>query len=55
MSITTLVQKAKSTKLILKLNTKTTTNDQQSVTMISEDTDSQNNTDTDHTYDHSSD
>ena len=32
-----------------------TTDDQQSVTMISEDTDSKDNTDSDHTYDHSSD
>ena len=31
-----------------------TTDDQQSVTMTSEDTDSQGNTDTDHAYDHSS-
>ena len=31
------------------------TNDQQSVTMISEETDSQDDAETDHTYDHSSD
>ena len=31
------------------------TDDQQSVTMISEDTDSWDDTETDHTYDHSSD
>ena len=48
-------QKAKSTKPILKSNTKMTTDDQQSVTMISEDTDSQDNTDMDQAYDHSSD
>ena len=39
-STTTPTQKAKSTKPILKSNTKMTTDDQQSVTMISEDTDS---------------
>ena len=54
-STTTPAQKAKSTKPILKSNTKMTTDDQLSVTMISEDTYPQDNTDTDHTYDHSSD
>ena len=54
-STTTPAQKAKSTKPILKSNTKTTTDDQQSVTMISEDTDSRDDTETDHAYDHSSD
>ena len=54
-STTTSAQKAKSTKPILKSNTKVTTDDQQSVTMITEDTDSQDNTDNDHAYDHSSD
>ena len=35
--------------------TKTTTDDQQSVTMISEETDLKNDTETDQTYDHSTD
>ena len=52
---TTPAQKAKSTKPILKWNTKTTIYYQQSVTMISEDTDSLDDTETDHAYDHSSD
>ena len=54
-STTTPTQKANSTKPILKSNTKMTTDDQQSVTMISEDTDSQDDTETDHAYDQSSD
>ena len=54
-STTTPTQKAKSTKPISKSNTKMTTDDQQSVTMISEDTVSQDDTETDHTYDQSSD
>ena len=54
-STTTPARKAKSTKPILKTNTKMMTDDQQSVTMISEDTESHDDTKTDHTYDHSSD
>ena len=54
-SSTTPAQKAKSTKPILKSNTKMTNDDQQSVTMISEDTNSQDNTKSDHAYDYSSD
>ena len=54
-STTTPLQKVKSTKPTLKTNTKTMTDDQQSVTMMSEDTDSWDDTETDHTYDHSSD
>ena len=54
-SMTTPSQKIKSTKPILKMNTKTMTDDQQSVTIISEETDSQNDTETDHAYGHSSD
>ena len=54
-STTTPSQKVKSTKPMLKTNTKVMTDDQQSVTMISEDTDSLDDTETDHTYDHSSD
>ena len=46
--------KVKSTKPILKTNIKTMTDDQQSVTMISEETDSWDDTETDHAYDHSS-
>ena len=42
-------------KLILKSNIKMTTGYQQSVTMINEDTDSQDDTVTDHAYDQSSD
>ena len=53
-STTTPAQKAKSLKLILKSNTKIMTDDQQSVTTISEHTDSQDDTETDQTYDHSS-
>ena len=49
-STTTSAKKAKSTKPILKSNTKMMTDDQQSVTMISEDTDSQDDTETDHAY-----
>ena len=45
-------QKVKPTKPILKTNTKTMTDDQQSVTMISEDTDPGDDTKTDHTYNH---
>ena len=48
-------QKAKPTKPILKANTTMTTNDQQSVSMISEDSDSQDNTENDLAYDQSSD
>ena len=54
-STTTPTQKAKSTKPIFKSNTKMTTDDQQSFTMISEDTDSQDDTETDHAYNQSSD
>ena len=54
-SMTTPSQKVKSTKTILKINTKTMTDDQQSVTKISEETDSQDDTANDHPYDHSSD
>ena len=54
-SMTTPSQKVKSTKPILKTNTETMTDDQQSVTMMSEDTNSQDDTETDHAYDHSSD
>ena len=53
-SVTTPSQ-VKSTNQILKANTKTTTDDQQSVTMISEDTNSLDDTETDQAYDHSSD
>ena len=54
-STTTPSQKVKSTKHILRTNTKIMTNDKQSVTMISEDTDSWHDTETDLAYDHSSD
>ena len=53
-SMTTPSQKVKSTKPVLKANTKTMTNDQQSVTMISKETESWEDTETDHVYDHSS-
>ena len=53
--MTTPTQKANSTEPILKSNTKTTTDDQQSGTMITKDTNSQDNTVTDHAYDQSSD
>ena len=46
-STTTPTQKAKSTKPILKSNTKMATDDQQSVTIIRKDTDSQDDTETD--------
>ena len=52
-STTTPSQKLKSTKPILKTNTKTMTDDQQSVTMISGDTDSWDDTETDHAQYHS--
>ena len=55
MSTTTPTQKAKPTKLILKSNPKMTTDDKQSISMISEDTDSKDDTETDHVYDQSSD
>ena len=54
-SMMTPSQKVKSTKPILKMNTKTMTDDQQSFTMIRVEADSWNDTETDHTYDHSSD
>ena len=54
-STTTPSKKAKPTKPILKSNPKMTTDDQQSVSMISKDTDSQGYTETDHEYDQSSD
>ena len=54
-STTTPSQKVKSTKPILKTNTKVMPDDQQSVTMIREDTESQDDTETDHAYDTSSD
>ena len=54
-STTAPAQKAKSTKPISKSNTRMMTDDQQSVSMISENTDSQDDTETDHVYDHSSD
>ena len=54
-SMMTPSQKIKSTKPILKTNIKTMTDDQQSVTMINEETESWNDTKTDHAYDHSSD
>ena len=54
-SMVTPSQKVKSTKPILKTNTNTMTDDQQSVTMIREETESWDDTETDHTYDHSSD
>ena len=47
-------QMVKSTKLILKTNTKTMTDDQQSVTMISKETDSGDDTETNHAHDDSS-
>ena len=53
--MTTPSQKVKSTQPILKTNTKTMTDDQQSVTKISKETDSWDDTETNHTYDHSSD
>ena len=52
-STTTPTQKTKSTKPILKSNPKMTTDDWQSVSMISEDNDSQDETETDHAYDQS--
>ena len=48
-------QKVKSTKPILKMNAKTTTDDQKLVNLICEENDSQDDTETDHAYDHSSD
>ena len=54
-SATTPAQKAKPTKPILRSSPKMTTDDQQSVSMIIEDTDSQVDTKTDYAYDHSSD
>ena len=54
-STTTPAQKAKSTKPILKSYTKMMTDDQQSVAVISEGPESQDDTDTDHAYGHSSD
>ena len=53
MTLSQLPQKAKSTKPVLKTNTKTMADYQQSITMISEDTDSHDNTETDHVYVHS--
>ena len=49
------MQKINSTKPILKMYTKITTNDQQSVNMICQENDSWDDTETDHAYDHSSD
>ena len=54
-STTTPAQKTKSTKPVLESDTIMMTDDQQSVAMISEDADSQDDTETDHTYDYSSD
>ena len=53
-SMTTPTHKAKSIKPILKSNTKMTTDDQQSVAMIREDTDSQHDTESYHAYNQSS-
>ena len=45
-------QKGKSTRPILKMNVKTTTDDQQSVNMTREENGSWDDTETDHAYDH---
>ena len=54
-STTTPTQKAKPTKPILQSNHKMTTDDQQSVSMINEDTDSQDDIEINHAHDQSSD
>ena len=53
-SMKTSSQKVRSTKPILKMNAKTTTDDQKSVNLNCEENDSQDDTETDHAYDHSS-
>ena len=47
-------QKVKSTKPIFKMDVKTTIDDQKSVNLIHEENDSQDDTESDHAYDHSS-